>query len=72
MARLINSINGPIVGKIGPVVGASWKGEAYIRSVPHKRSKKRQPLEKINQSNFATVHYWLQPILAYLRAGFKG
>jgi hypothetical protein len=32
MARILNGILGPVSGKVGGVVGASWKGSAYIRS----------------------------------------
>ena len=72
MGKLVNGIHGSIQGKIGPLVGSSWKGIYYIKSRPSKRSKKRRPGEKINQSNFANVHYWLQPVIDFLRAGFKG
>ncbi len=72
MGKLINGIYGPIHGKVGSVVGSSWKGEYYIKSRPRKRGKKRGAVEKNNQDNFASLHYWLQPVIAFLRAGFKG
>jgi hypothetical protein len=72
MGKLTNGIYGPIRGKVGPVVGSSWKGEYYIKSRPRRRTKKRGAVEKINQGNFASVHYWLQPVIEFLRAGFKG
>ena len=72
MGKLINGIYGPIRGRVGPVIGSSWKGEPYVKSRPRKRGKKRQANEQLNQQNFASVHYWLQPLIGFLRAGFKG
>ena len=72
MGRLVNGIHGPIHGKVGTVIGSSWKGEYYIKGRSRKRTKKRGADERRNQSYFASVHYWLQPVIDFLRAGFKG
>jgi hypothetical protein len=72
MARLNNSIYGPISGKLGPAIGATWKGQPYLRSRPRKRGKKRGVREKQNQTKFSQTHYWLQPLLDYVRIGFNG
>jgi hypothetical protein len=72
MARFNQGIMGPFSGKLGTAVGASWKGINYMRALPRRRTKKRQEGEALNQNKFATVHYWLQPLLMFLRQGFKG
>ena len=72
MARLVNGINGPLLGKVGTVIGQTWKGEFYVRSLPVRRKKEKGPLEAANQSDFALLHSWLHPILGFLRAGFNG
>jgi len=72
MARLSNSIYGPISGKLGAVIGATWKGQPYLRIRPRKRGKKRGVKEKLNQDKFSQAHYWLQPLLPYVRIGFRG
>ncbi|HET6767049.1 MAG TPA: DUF6266 family protein [Chitinophagaceae bacterium] len=72
MARLNNSIYGAISGKLGPVIGATWKGQPYLRTRPRKRGKKRGVVEKQNQNKFSKAHYWLQPLLPYVRMGFHG
>lgn len=72
MARLNSSIYGPVSGKLGPVIGATWKGQPYLRSRPRKRGKKRGVREKQNQNKFSQAHYWLQPLLDYVRIGFHG
>ena len=63
---------GALRGKIGPVVGSSWMGEPYVRSRGRFRTKKRGLIEKHNQNNFALLHRWLQPLLPFLKEGFKG
>ena len=72
MAKLIAGINGPIVGKVGTVIGSSYKGTPYIKARPGKKPARRTPDEANNQSNFSKLHFWLQPILRFVREGFKG
>jgi hypothetical protein len=72
MARLTQGALGAINGKLGGMVGATWKGIPYLRSLPGRRSKKRTAKEASNQSKFALIHRWLQPLLVFLREGFKG
>ena len=72
MAKLNSGINGPFRGKVGTVVGVEWKGGYYVRSTPAKRTSKRKVDEKANQSRFSMVHQWLQPLLDFVRVGFKG
>jgi len=70
MGRLKNGINGPIVGKVGTVVGSSWRGIDYVKSLP-KRKKPPTENEKINRFIFAKTQNWLQPIAGFLKVGFK-
>ena len=72
MARVKGGVNGSFSGKVGTVVGSSWNGVEYIRSLPRKRSSSFTPNELRNQSNFKLVHGWLQPLLEVVRVGFKG
>jgi len=72
MATYENGFNGPFKGKLGKAVGYFWKGIPVMRSLPRKRGTKRGKLEKSNQSDFSFLHYWLQPLIEFLKAGFKG
>jgi hypothetical protein len=72
MARLTNNILGPVVGKIGPVVGSSWKGIPYIKSRYKKRTVHISDNEKNNRHKFALAHAWLKPLQPFVRQGFKG
>jgi hypothetical protein len=72
MAKLTNGIMGPLKGKVGTVVCSSWKGMPYVKSLPRKRTKPAQKKEAANRQKFALAHQWLQPLLEFVRAGFKG
>jgi len=72
MASIEQGINGAFRGKVGTVVGATWKGRPYMRARPRKRTSPSTANEMANYSKFAMAHYWLQPILDYVRQGFKG
>lgn len=72
MARLDNSVLGSFSGRIGPVVGSSWKGIPYMKSVYKKRTKKISGKEKANRQKFKLAHEWLQYLVDFVRQGFKG
>ena len=72
MARLISGINGHIQGKIGTVIGSSWKSIQYVKGPYKKRTAKVGPGEARNRSKFSMAHFWLQPLLKFVRQGFKG
>ena len=72
MASFNQGINGPFQGKIGTVVGATWKGIPYMRVRPRKRTIPATVNENANRGRFAMAHYWLQPLLDFVRVGFKG
>jgi hypothetical protein len=71
MARLIAGVNGPISGKLGNAVAATWKGRPYLRSLPTRKLKTKPPATP-HQTRFKMLHGWLQPVLDYVREGFKG
>ncbi|HAP96614.1 DUF6266 family protein, partial [Epilithonimonas hominis] len=62
MATLSKGILGGFSGKVGPVVGANWRGMDVIRSRP--KSSKRNPTEKQleQQLKFKLAISFLQPI----------
>jgi hypothetical protein len=72
MARLVNGINGPFVGKVGTVIGSSWKGIPYMKSLNKKRTKRASEKERKNREKFAQAQHWLQPLIHFVRQGFKG
>ena len=72
MAKIPLGINGPIVGKVGTVVGSSWKGEPHIKAKYKKRKKDVTQKELGNRDKFGEGQRWLQPITEFLRTGFRG
>lgn len=72
MAKYEFGINGPFSGKLGTVVGCTWKGIPYMRSLPKKRTKKISPAEAANRQKFKVAQLWLKPLTPFLRIGFKG
>jgi len=72
MARLTKGVYGPVSGAMGPLMASTWKGQPYLKTRPRKRSKKRGVGEKRNQDKFSQAHYWLQPLLDFVRVGFRG
>ena len=72
MGRLVNGINGPIVGKVGTVIGSSYKGVPYLKGPYKPRTKSISDTEKGNRSRFAMAQAWLKPLLPFVRLGFKG
>jgi len=70
MAKMKNGLHGPISGKIGSIVGSSWRGIEYIKSKP-KRTKPPTYGELGNRFIFAYTQLWLQPIKDFLKVGFR-
>ncbi|THU32465.1 hypothetical protein FAM09_27110 [Niastella caeni] len=72
MAKFTEGINGPFKGKVGTVIGASWKGIPYMRSRPKKRTSEPSEREMANRKKWAMSQFWLQPVLDFVQLGFKG
>lgn len=75
MARLPKGILGPITGKVGPVVGAVWKGVVpYVRLRPKKKKnkkRKKSPAQHANEVKFRFGNQWLVPFHPYIITGFQ-
>jgi hypothetical protein len=72
MAKFNQGITGPFQGKVGTVIGASWKGIPYMRSLPSKRTSPPTAGELLNRKKWALSQQWLQPVQDFVRIGFKG
>jgi hypothetical protein len=62
MATLVNGINGPFKGRVGPVVGYIWKKKAVIRSLPRRSKKPLSPLQKQQHAKFSLMNHFLNPL----------
>lgn len=72
MATYSDGINGNFKGKVGTVIGSSWKGIPYMKSLYHKRTIPPHKMEQQNRNKFGMAHRWLQPVTEFVRAGYKG
>ena len=71
MGTIKKGILGGFSGKVGTVVGASWKGISYMRSLPQKVRNPRTEPQRSQRSKFALSLNLLQPMTALLRTGWK-
>lgn len=62
MAEIKQGILGGVSGKVGTVVGASWRGKNIIRAMPRKTGKKATKKQLEHRSKFRLVSNFLQPL----------
>ena len=70
MARLINGIFGPFTGKVGGVVGSSWRGMPILKTAPKESTKKPSPAQLLQRAKFSFVMAFLHPIKPFLAERF--
>jgi hypothetical protein len=71
MAKFNNGIMGPFTGKVGAVIGSSWKGIPYMKKLYKKRTKSPSAGEKANREKFKMAQLWLKPLTDFVRQGFN-
>ena len=71
MGTIKKGILGGFSGKVGTVVGGSWKGIAYMRSLPQKVKNPRTDGQMSQRSKFALALGILKPMTPFLRTGWK-
>ncbi len=71
MGRIKKGVLGGFSGKVGNVVGSSWKGIDYIRSLAASVKNPRTEGQMAQRTKFSVVMEFLRPIIPYLNVGFK-
>ena len=71
MGTIKNGILGGFSGKVGTVIGGTWKGISYMRSIAPSVSNPRTPAQVEHRARFAAIVQFLKPLTAFLRIGFK-
>ena len=71
MATIVNGITGGFSGKVGNIIGGSWKGIDYMRSRATSVSQPHTPAQLEQRARFSTVGKFLRPLIPFLRIGFK-
>lgn len=71
MGTIKQGILGGFSGKVGTVIGGSWKGISYMRSQAQNIKNPRTEAQMEQRSKFALTLAFLKPITSYVRIGFK-
>ncbi|WP_026904612.1 DUF6266 family protein [Pedobacter glucosidilyticus] len=72
MGKYTQGILGAFTGKIGTVVGASWRGIKYMRSLAAKRGNANATEKQLEQqARFSLITAFLKPVKPLLEIGFK-
>ncbi|HQS52387.1 MAG TPA: DUF6266 family protein [Daejeonella sp.] len=72
MGTYKKGILGSFSGKVGTVVGSSWNGIEYMRSLPKPSSKTPTDLQMLQRAKLGMATGFLQPISALINIGYKG
>ncbi|REG87876.1 DUF6266 family protein [Winogradskyella sediminis] len=72
MGVISQGILGGVSGKVGNVVGASWKGIDYLRIKPSNVANPRTEGQVSQRTKFALTLSYLQPNLGFIKVGYKG
>ncbi|WP_449387135.1 DUF6266 family protein [Chryseobacterium lineare] len=62
MARITKGILGGFSGKVGTIVGANWRGQDIIRSIPKPSNRPPSEKQQLQQEKFKMVIAFLQPL----------
>ena len=71
MGTYRKGILGSFTGKVGTVVGSSWNGIDYMKSLPRPSSKAPTDLQMIQRGKMGLAAGFLQPISALVNVGYK-
>lgn len=71
MATIKKGILGGFSGKVGTVIGGSWKGVDYMRSLPKVSAKPPTQKQSEQRSKFSTTMAFLKPISSLIAKGFQ-
>jgi hypothetical protein len=70
MARWTRGPNSPVIGKIGEVVGSSYKGKLYAKATPVRKKKGTTPKQDAQHMRFATINRLMAPFRKLLNITF--
>jgi hypothetical protein len=71
MGKITQGILGGLSGKVGNIIGGSWKGIDYIRIKPSSVANPRTEGQVNQRNKFSATLEYLQPNKAFLKIGYK-
>lgn len=70
MGTIKKGIIGGFAGKVGPVIGSSWKGIPYMKTRPEKVANPRTAGQMNHRGKLVKTIRFLSPLKQFLKAGF--
>ncbi len=71
MARIEQGILGPFSGKVGEVIGSSWKGIPYIKARPTQFHDAKTPKQLTHRMQLQAAHSFVRTIKPLIEIGFR-
>lgn len=71
MGKIKQGILGGFSGKVGPVIGSSWKGKAIIKAAPLSFNDRNSLAQQQQRLKFALVGKFVSVILGFVNEGFR-
>jgi len=71
MAKFEKGILGHFNGKVGTVVGSTWRGVSYMKSKPTKGNRIPSQKQKEQQDKFRLISRFIKALLVLLRQSFS-
>lgn len=71
MGTIKQGILGGFSGKVGTVIGGSWKGISYMRSIPQSVKNPRTDGQVNQRTKFSVALEFLKPMTSLLQVGYK-
>lgn len=72
MANYNQGILGPFSGKVGPVVGSTWKGRQVMKGRPYPKKKSTtSTLQAMTQQRMSVLARFLRPLGGFISMGMK-
>lgn len=72
MGKIKQGILGALSGKVGSVVGSSWKGIHYLRAMPSSMTNPRTPGQQNTRKKMDLIVKFLRACITMIRIGFGG
>jgi hypothetical protein len=71
MAKITESVIGVLSGKIGQVVGTTWKGISVLRVLASSVANPQTDAQLTQRQKWSVTMHFLQPLSEFLKTGFK-
>ncbi|MCI4641592.1 MAG: DUF6266 family protein [Flavobacteriaceae bacterium] len=72
MGKIAQGILGGLLGKVGNIIGGSWKGIDYIRIKPSSVANPRTVGQVNQRTKFTATLEFLQAVKPFIKLGYKG